>query len=310
MANIMITEHCNLHCPYCFVKDYTCSSEASNISYKNFERAVEFITNNGSSHLGIIGGEPLMHPDFENLMHSIIRNDKVKYVTIFTNGILLEKYIKILNHKKFKILINVNTPEDIGVDKFNMFKKGLNLLYKDALCEINFGVNIYDCDEQYDSLIDLCTMYNVQTLRVSLAVPPYTNTTHPLTYALQLKPSFLRLLQKLSTIEVTPYLDCYKIPECVFSIEERSFLKTFNSNLLATVECTPVIDITINLQVLQCFGTPKYSDVSIVNFDNLDDLNTYFCNKFKILRSKKVSTQCTICPISELCEGSCLAFKK
>lgn len=42
MANIMMTDVCNLRCPYCFANEFV-NKDTNEISEENFNRAVDFI---------------------------------------------------------------------------------------------------------------------------------------------------------------------------------------------------------------------------------------------------------------------------
>ena len=62
MANIMLTDSCNLRCPYCFANEFVGGGK-NEISEEAFEKAARFILGDGKqSFVGLIGGEPLTHP--------------------------------------------------------------------------------------------------------------------------------------------------------------------------------------------------------------------------------------------------------
>ena len=63
MPNIMLTYRCNLHCPYCFANEFV-NKEKTDITIRDFLKAVSFITRT-ESYVGIIGGEPTVHPGFQ-----------------------------------------------------------------------------------------------------------------------------------------------------------------------------------------------------------------------------------------------------
>ena len=56
MANIMMTDVCNLHCPYCFANEFV-NKDRNEITEEAFKKAVDFILGDGShSTVGLIGG--------------------------------------------------------------------------------------------------------------------------------------------------------------------------------------------------------------------------------------------------------------
>lgn len=65
MANIMLTDTCNLKRPYCFANEFV-NIDKNEISEQNFKKAVNFILQDGSCDaIGLIGGEPILHSRFQ-----------------------------------------------------------------------------------------------------------------------------------------------------------------------------------------------------------------------------------------------------
>lgn len=78
--NIVITGKCNRSCPYCFAKGKMQSdTDAGNkntgpvaISLQNFDKCLDFLKKSSRRRLNILGGEPTLHPVFEELIrHSL-----------------------------------------------------------------------------------------------------------------------------------------------------------------------------------------------------------------------------------------------
>ena len=91
-----ITSHCNLRCQGCWV---TPSDPPQQLSLKQMDKIVTECKNNGSFFFGILGGEPLLHPD----LFALIEKHPDAYFQIFTNGTLLTNKIA----EKIKKLGNV-----------------------------------------------------------------------------------------------------------------------------------------------------------------------------------------------------------
>ncbi|MBT8489822.1 MAG: radical SAM protein, partial [Deltaproteobacteria bacterium] len=88
MPNILLTNYCNLNCPYCFAGKMM-SRKGNNISVHNFKKAVSYLKKNREKHVGIIGGEPTLHPRFLDLMTYVI--EQGFKVQLFTNGVMDEE---------------------------------------------------------------------------------------------------------------------------------------------------------------------------------------------------------------------------
>ena len=79
---LSITDRCNLRCQGCWV---TPSSPPRELSLEEMDRIVAACRSQGSSFFGILGGEPLLHPDLFRLM----ANHPDCYFQLFTNGTLI-----------------------------------------------------------------------------------------------------------------------------------------------------------------------------------------------------------------------------
>lgn len=127
MANITLTYRCNLNCPYCFANEFVNHSN-TDIEINNFYKALQFIKTNRTERVGLIGGEPTVHHQFDKILKILICDAEINNVTIFTNGICIDKYLPMLCHPKFTLLINCNSPSNIGEKMFNKLCDNLDLL--------------------------------------------------------------------------------------------------------------------------------------------------------------------------------------
>lgn len=131
-----ITDQCNLNCAYCchyapIAKEYYVEELQF---YNDISRLAE-LTYNGRllGTLGILGGEPLLHPKF--IEFCIYARQKLAYsrIRVTTNGLLLNKLNKrdltMLRRYDIEILISKYRKED----DFNSIEKLLNeykIIYK------------------------------------------------------------------------------------------------------------------------------------------------------------------------------------
>ena len=73
MPNIAITNYCNLKCPYCFANDMI-NEQKKNIELNNYIKLLHYLTEyNNIKEIGIIGGEPTLHPFFKEILIIIIK---------------------------------------------------------------------------------------------------------------------------------------------------------------------------------------------------------------------------------------------
>lgn len=328
MPNIVLTYRCNLSCKYCFANEFV-NSTTNNISFDNFKKALDFVTGGRSIRLvGIIGGEPLLHPEFSKILLYTLNNKFIRNVRVFTNGIELHKFMEELSHRRVSLLINCNAPKDIGEAQFNRLVDNLDIAIKRFGMQekISLGINLYDPQMDYEYIIYLLKRYDYHYLRTVVAVPNYKQKVNSLDYFSRFKDYTLKFFSDLKKINVVPSYDCNTVPICIYNDQElesiRSTLSSikyinkdgieFKSNILSGDTCQPVVDILPDLTAIRCFGLSEYSKVNISDFDTLESLIKYYENQFDIYKyNTSACQQCWNCKeqIEHHCSGGCLSFK-
>ena len=207
MPNIMLTYRCNLHCSYCFANEFV-NKENTDITVRNFIKAVDFLTAAGKTSIGLIGGEPTLHPVFQLLMEMLINNPKVSKIVLYTNGLLMNQYIPQITHPKVAVLVNCNSPAVIGERAFSAMRDNLDTLiwkyYKRD--SIHLGINLFSDDLDYSYVLDMLQHYKLNSLRISVTVPDFSSgsKTEPLEYFAKRYTELAK--EKLSTDILDPQL--------------------------------------------------------------------------------------------------------
>lgn len=323
MPNIMLTYRCNLHCSYCFANEFV-NKEHTDITVSNFKKAMDFLTRIGKTHVGLIGGEPTLHPAFQLLVEMLIMNKKVTGVTLYTNGLLMGNYIPQLTHPKLKILVNCNSPAIIGEKAFGTMRQNLDTLIWNHYMKdrIHLGINLFSDDLDYTYILELLQRYKLDKLRISVTVPDFSSCgkIDVLDYFSNRKEFLMKFFRDMDSIHAIPYYDCNIPPYCIWSDEEKEWLEAYvarypkvNTNLVGYQStCTPVIDILPNLQAVRCFGMSDYTKVSIEDFKSAPDLYSFFFNEIDACAFKlPVCDDCKDCYERKImrCSQGCLGFK-
>lgn len=134
MANIILTNYCNLKCPYCFASKMMTTKEKSEneIKIDTLIKILNWLEKSpGEKRIGLIGGEPTLHSNFKEIL-KIINNfceTTNKDSILFTNGIYLKKYLKYIS-PKMSILLNINTPKAMTEKQYFDLLEVLDILYK------------------------------------------------------------------------------------------------------------------------------------------------------------------------------------
>src|SRR6202047_1482990 len=136
LAHIIPTRRCNLACEYCNEYDDFSKPVATEIMFQRVDKLAEL----GTSVITISGGEPLLHPELDEIIRRIRRRGMI--AGLITNGYLLvAERIERLNRaglEWLQISIDKVTPDEVSKKSLKVLDKKLELLAEHA----NFHVNI------------------------------------------------------------------------------------------------------------------------------------------------------------------------
>ena len=137
LAHIVPMRRCNLSCTYCNEYD-----KVSNpVPVPEMQRRIDHLARLGASVLTISGGEPLMHPELDDIIHHIRRRGML--AGLITNGYLLTaKRIEQLNEAgldHLQISIDNVQPDDVSKKSLKVLDKKLQLLAQHALFHVNIN---------------------------------------------------------------------------------------------------------------------------------------------------------------------------
>lgn len=310
MPNIAITSYCNLKCPYCFASEMIQTQRNKNISLDELEHILQWINQEYTKHIGIIGGEPTLHPQFKEILNIFSHFSQLyqNTITLYTNGIDLAKWMPYITDNFF-ILINLTNPLLMNQNQIKSLKQSLDLLnqlnkFNKSKPQAMLGCNIYIDEKEYKWLWETIDLYNIYSIRVSIASPSgiYSNWRNKKEqYYNLIKPIFLSFCEQAQQHNVKLIPDCHQIPKCYYSEEEYNKI----SQVIQIPEnhfCLPVIDITTDFQATPCFGV--YEPVNCLDFSKLSELEQYLLSQKNI--KKIIKNKCQNC--NNKCQGGCLAF--
>ena len=92
---ISVIDSCNLNCYYCNPQDNNKKCQAINtLSVKKVLCIVRAATRIGITHFRLTGGEPLLHPQMDEMVSQIKKIPGVRSVSLTTNAVLLAQHAK------------------------------------------------------------------------------------------------------------------------------------------------------------------------------------------------------------------------
>ena len=324
----MLTYRCNLRCPYCFANEFVGRTDLD-ISEEDFEEALAFATDRPKSQIGLIGGEPTVHPKLETFLRRLSVHPNVADVMLYTNGLRLEPVLQLCQdptiQPMLRILVNCNSPAVMGERNFEALKRSLDLAFGKYHVgqNVKLGLNLYSNDFDYGFIKELLLRYDLRQLRISLTVPDFSacGRVDAVENFKSRKEYLLGFYREMDEIGVLPYYDCNQPPRCVFTDEEwlwllkyRARYRDLPTNITEPVSrCAPVVDILPDLRAVWCFGMSDFAKVSIRDFDSLEDLRGYFRNRVDA-EAFRVSSgaECRNCYDRQTgrCTGGCLGYKE
>ena len=326
-VDIAITSYCNLHCPYCFANNMLKDMEAQNISLETLQQIFDWMAptlEHRHLRLGIIGGEPTLHPNLENIIKLFQSNIKefpnIAQSIFFTNGINLEPYIDLL--QDFIVLININSPIFMTDFQYKKIQSVLEIIAQKNLFQsgnYSIGVNLFPELDDYQFIWDIVDKYNIPAIRFSICAPSAQHQKDKEIYYLSMKNKLLEFYKEAYKRNIVLVTDCNQLPLCYYTPQELEFIKQINifPSLDLISICEPTIDISPAFTASCCFGQSSglkqetFDRIDCRLFDNLEQLNFYLLHKRLMPRFLNNGTgRCASCQNFELlkCQGGCLAF--
>ena len=136
LAHIIPIRRCNLACAYCNEYDKV----SSPVPTAEMLRRIDLLAALGTEIITFSGGEPLLHPDLDELIRRIKEHGRI--ATLITNGYLLSaERIRQLNRaglEHLQISIDNVQPDDVSKKSLKVLDKKLEWLAEHA----NFDVSI------------------------------------------------------------------------------------------------------------------------------------------------------------------------
>lgn len=307
---IEITNRCNLQCRYCYndsnIMNY------NNMTLDEINKIVEFINNNKNISLVISGGEPLLHPQFSNILDFIKKN---KYdAMIYTNGVLLSKYIKELANSNIKLFVSLDGSSEIGHDymrgtgNYNKTISGIEELlhagFNSKHLNFSFIINNYNI-KSIENMIDLSLHYKVNKAQF-VSMNPRGRGKDLSKELFPSKENIIEMWYMLS--EMNEKYPSLKIDCDVFW--QRKVI-SIGKYMPGSCSICSKIRIDVSGNVFPCpFLDGNENIILNINECNLDRIfNNEKCERYlSILKEKSdIKIPCCNCIFRSFCQGGCIA---
>lgn len=316
MPNVLFTQSCTRSCPYCFAKKQMMDSIPDDvISWENLIYLADLFELSGEKRFQILGGEPTLHPDFNDMVAYLLERDFG--INVFTNGIMADDKLfeataifKNIPPEKLSFTVNLNEPANTpqSLAEYESIKRFLRVFSE----RITPGFNIYREDFNITFIFSLINDYGLnRTIRIGLAHPIaghknkyiHLESIGKIIYRLF---SFRPLMESL---RIKPGLDC-GFPLCKFTSEQLGWLYRFTGGHY-DFGCGPVIDIGPDLRIWSCFPLSEFHKKSIFEFNSIREIQEFYRDLHNKIRTESggIYLECDNCIFREdnICKGGCLA---
>src|SRR6201987_1284661 len=137
LVHIIPMRRCNLDCGYCNEYDQV----SKPVPIEEMKRRLEYLAAMGTSIITISGGEPLMHPELEEVIRHSRQHGMI--AGMITNGFLLSKErISSLNEaglEHLQISIDNVTPDEVSKKSLKTLDSRLEWLSQHAIFQVNIN---------------------------------------------------------------------------------------------------------------------------------------------------------------------------
>jgi hypothetical protein len=316
--NILLTNRCNRRCSYCFAQERIAFPAGGGerpaapeiISEESFRTAVDYAQRDGRKVIGILGGEPSLHPRFLDLLG--IAWGAGLHTKVFSNGLWREEQIAEAERlgdgarERMHVVLNVNGPARTPRREQDAQEAFLARLGR--LCSLSFNISRVDFDPAF--LLDLIDRFGTQPhIRLGVAEPlaRMENEHVPISEYRRLAPTLLRLAEACDARDVSLGFDCGFIL-CMFTPEELGRLAYAGAEFKSG--CGPALDVGTDLTTWSCFPLSALGGGRrLTEFADLEALTKHFQAELKPLFDAGALPACAACKHRRRrrCTGGCAA---
>lgn len=314
MANLEISNICNLKCPYCFASTHMEAAQITHtprfIDTKTLEERLDFLEHSGIEQVRLIGGEPTLHPHFAEIVQRIRR--RAKLLIIFSHGIIPERSLATLltmSSHECMVLVNTNSTRTNNGPSPSENARRYKVL-KQLGARAMLGFNVYKTSFQLDHLLPIIEETGCQReIRLGLAQPmlagenAYLHSKQYRTVARKI----VEFAQHAASSGVHVEFDCGFV-RCMFAPEEIALLKQTGTDV--AFRCNPILDIDIVGMASHCFPLTGVIEAPIANQPTATAIRELLTTQVQAYRVAGIYPECSTCPFKQRgeCTGGCLAL--
>ncbi|MEQ8221231.1 MAG: radical SAM protein [Candidatus Eremiobacterota bacterium] len=301
---VLLTEKCNKSCANCFYREDH-GGQNKDMPLKQAEMLFKRLSELDYKVLKIMGGEPMIHPDFYYLLG--LANSLFNRVTVFTNG-TAENFKPEKFSRKNAVIINFKFYKSIMYERFaelSRIAKGLIF----AII-IDNDTDTSDICGKINEIYHILSIINPDSdviFQVSLDC-----MADPLKNREELNRKWLSVAKYIH--EISPQILSFDHvpPECFWNEDSLRFLEDVIGTDYHRSGCglhdSGLIDASLNLRFCNVYPEPLgslWDGEKLINMELIPELlQEGFKKKQELLKALPLCSTCT----SQTCNGGCFPF--
>jgi len=286
---------------------------------KDFKKSINFFDNLRTPVIGLAGGEPTLHPQFEEFV-KLICTKSFPVINILTNGLFLKndwiKWYGNIKGKETRILFNVRSPDTYSNNEWDLLNENIRVAMDLIPHNVHIGTTLTSDFSKQEEIMKFMLKYKIFDHRISLSAPSF-NYDNKFVRREELKKMGKMVTQIINTNlenKIMTHIDC-PIPPCTFDEKDFYFVRRWGERL--RFRCAPPpLDITPNLDIWYCSSMRDYG-IEGMKIDDFKHFQTLFEVYLEIerrlsktgIRKQPLFNSCHKCEKWVMCMGGCLKLK-
>lgn len=308
MANIALTATCNRACSFCFATDAMESQDPSGkfMPLARFDEALDFLQRSAIDEARLLGGEPTIHPEFEQMIDRALARGL--RLVVFSGGVIPEKAMKRLEAipaGQLTVLLNViapstGTPPQLARQETVLQRLGNRVM---------LGVTIDSPAVRIGFLLDMIEQYGLaRAVRLGLAHPTLSRTNaflHPRHYP-EVGRRVAEFGLEAQSRGIRLDFDCGWVP-CMFP--DGALAELGRTAHEMGNRCNPILDLMPDGQMISCYPLAEHARVALTSKDEARTVRAHFVSRQEADRQFMLYRECETCSWRARgeCTGGCLS---
>jgi len=309
MANLFLTNVCGRGCSFCFAQQGPWNEDypARAVSREEAAEFAELSASSGPRSVSLLGGEPLLHPDYCEILQMLWA--KGLSVRVFTSGScpIPDGFHPAQLAGDLTFIVNVSPMDTYTPER----RRNLDKFFQTFGEHASLSHTMLRPDATPAFLLDYITEYGLKPfIRVGIALP-MLNKRNDHVLASQYRAiglSFMDLARDAAERRIRLTMDCGFIA-CMFSADEIGLL--FKLGTKVQFVCSPVVDVGPRLEAWHCFPLAGLPRISLRKCSSIAKGRMLFEKMTKGLAPSGIYPRCKRCIYREhgQCSGGCIALR-